>query len=300
MRKLKPAIQAMACMLFAGVSAPALADGARDWVNVPINMNFAYAYYAYSNSDTSFDTSLPVEGASVDAHMPIFRYARSLNVGGQIGGIQVVVPYAFVDVKLDGTSRGISHSGFGDIQAAFIANFIGAPALTMQEFATWVPRSYLTGSIWVTAPTGSYDSDRAVNIGKNRWAFKPQLSYGVPVGVGGLVSVNGNAQFFTTNGNGWLDRTLSQKSLWSLEGHYSQSLSRAFWLSADAYYAVGGETRVNHVDQGNGQSTLKLGLSGSLNVTPVNAISFQFTNSVAKRDHTLDSTSFSINFSHAW
>ena len=300
MLKMNHGIRLAATAFAVAAASPALADGARDWVNAPVNTNFVYAYYAYSNTDPTLDAALPLEGVSVDVHMPILRYARTMSIGGNIGGVQVVVPYAFANTQLDGTSRSVSRNGFGDIQAAFIANIFGAPALTMREFATFVPKPYLTGSIWVTAPTGAYDSERAINIGKNRWGFKPQLSYGAPVGKGGLVSVNGNVQFFTANDNGWLDRRLEQKSLWSLEAHYSQNLSRAFWLSADAFYAAGGETRVNGLGQDNAQSTLRLGGSASLNVTPVNALSLQIATSVAKRDYTPDNTSVSLSFSHLW
>ncbi|MCG2839569.1 transporter [Sandaracinobacter sp. RS1-74] len=300
MPKLQPALMMAAGLALAATATPAMADGARDWINAPKNMNFLYGYYAYSNSDTSFDQALPISGASVDVHMPILRYARSLSIAGQTGGFQVVVPFAFVSAEIDGTRARTSRNGLGDIQASFIANFFGAPALDIREFATWKPEPFLTGSFWVTAPTGSYDSDRAVNIGKNRWAFKPQLSYGMPVGTGGLFSANANAQFFTDNKDGARDRVLAQKPLWTLEGHFSQNLSPSFWLSADAFYHNGGETKVNGLDQENAQSTLRLGGSGSFNITPVNAVSVALSTSVAKRDHTPKNTGLSVSISHAW
>lgn len=73
--KFAAALIAMAPML-------AKADGARDWLNAPINMNFLYAYYTYSNSETSINSNLPVDGAEVSAHVPILRYARTFDLGG--------------------------------------------------------------------------------------------------------------------------------------------------------------------------------------------------------------------------
>ena len=81
----------------------AKADGARDWLSAPIDMNFLYAYYTYSNSETSINSNLPVDGAEVSAHVPILRYARTFDMGGRVGGIQFVVPYAFIDAELAGT-----------------------------------------------------------------------------------------------------------------------------------------------------------------------------------------------------
>lgn len=300
MQNLKRLFSATIASAAAFLPAPALADGARDWVNVPIDMNFLYAYYAYSNTDTSFDPSLPVTGASVDVNMGILRYARTLDIGGRAGGIQVVIPYAFVDATLDGTRLNLSRNGIGDIQFIFAANMMGAPALTMREFATWKPGAYLTASMAVTAPTGSYDADRFVNIGKNRWVFKPQLSWGMPVGVGGVLAVNANVQVFTNNNDAAYSRKLQQDPLWGVEGHFSQNLSRSFWLSADAFYSIGGATSVNGEWQDNGQSTLRIGASGSYNLTPVDAISLTFNSIVAKRDHTPGGQAVSINFSHGW
>ncbi len=278
----------------------AMADGARDWLSVPVDMNFIYVYYTYNKGNSSIDTSLPVTGASVDASVPILRYARSFDLAGQVGGVQLVVPYAFTEFSLDGTRIERSVDGIGDIQTILIANLFGAPALSKEAFAQWTPETYLTASVAVTAPTGKYDRDRLVNIGKNRWAFKPQLSYGIPLQPGQWLAINGNVEFYTANDAYLGALTLDQNPLMTVEAHYSRNLTRALWLSADAYYSYGGETSINSVDQGNTQSTLKLGLSGSLNLTPADAIAVSAVHSVWKRDETPETFTFAINYNHAW
>lgn len=67
-------------------TSPALADGARDWQNLPVDTNILFAYYTYSNTEATVDLSLPVEGVSVDAHVPILRYARTFGIAGKIAG----------------------------------------------------------------------------------------------------------------------------------------------------------------------------------------------------------------------
>jgi hypothetical protein len=58
----------------------------------------------------------------------------------------------------------------------------------------------------------------------------------------------------------WLrTQTLSQNPIFRAEEHVSQNLTDALWLSADAYYNVGGETRIDGVAQGNMANTLKIG-----------------------------------------
>src|SRR5262249_36215123 len=134
-------------------AAPALADGARDWQNLPIDTNILFAYYTYSNTEASLDLSLPVEGVSVDAHVPILRYARTFGIAGKTAGVQLIAPYGFVSARLDGTRLRTSSNGLGDVNAIFLMNIAGAPALTKREFVQWKPEFYLTGAIGVTAPT---------------------------------------------------------------------------------------------------------------------------------------------------
>ncbi|WP_198174156.1 transporter [Mesorhizobium xinjiangense] len=278
----------------------ALADGARDWINVPVDMNFLYVYYTYSNAEASIDSNLPIDGASVHASVPILRYARSFDIGGRVGAIQLIAPYGFIDAQIDGTSVESSTDGVGDIQAILVASIYGAPALSQEEFAHWKPEQYLTASLAITAPTGRYDPDKILNVGKNRWAFKPQLSWGQPYNWGALLAVNANVQLFTYNDEYHGSSVLEQDPLFSIEAHYSQNLTRALWLSADAFYSYGGETRIDDTEQDNVQNTLRLGVSGSFNFTPVDAIAVSFNSTVAKRDSTPSAQTFSINYNHAW
>jgi hypothetical protein len=52
---------------------------------------------------------------------------------------------------------------------------------------------------------------------------------------------------------------LTQRPLVVLEGHASRNITSRIWLSADAYYNVGGETSVDAMSQGNAADTLRLG-----------------------------------------
>lgn len=291
--------------LVAFLTAPALApaayaDGARDWMNLPVDTNLLFLYYTYSNSETEINSSLPVDGAEVSAQVPILRYARSFDLGGRIGGFQLVVPYAFIDAELTGTRLNRSIDGIGDITAIFISNIYGAPALSRQEFVNWTPGEYLTGAISITMPTGDYDAGRLINPGKNRWAFKPQLAWGTPIDPATWFTVNGAVEFYQDNDDYFGGRTLAQKPLLTVDAHYSRNLNRAVWLSADAIWTVGGETEIDGVDQGNEQNTLRLGISGSMNFSPTDAVGMSLTRTVARKDTTPAATAFQINYSKAW
>lgn len=158
---------ALAGALVAGLGAPAAhADGARDWMNLPVDTNLLFLYYTYSSSETSINSPLPVDGAKVSAQVPILRYARSFDLGGRAGGFQLLLPYASINAELTGTRVNRDINGIGDITAIFVANIYGAPALTRQEFAAWTPEQYLTGAVSLTMPTGDYDAERLINPGR--------------------------------------------------------------------------------------------------------------------------------------
>ena len=59
---------------------------------------------------------------------------------------------------------------------------------------------------------------------------------------------------------------LTQKPLFLAEGHASRNLLPTLWVSADAYYNVGGETSIDAVEQNNAANTLRLGAGIGLSI----------------------------------
>ncbi|WP_420008960.1 transporter [Xanthomonas sacchari] len=276
--------------------ADARADGARDWENVPVDTNLLFVYYTYARNEIAFDPALPVDGAQLESHLGIVRYARTFAVGSRIGGVQVLMPYGRVTGSIDGTRLRTSASGTGDATGIFLVNVFGAPALTAQEFRGWTPGAYLTASIAVTAPTGSYEPDSTLNLGKNRWSYKPQLAYGVPLGEGTLLAINGNVQLYGDADNPG-EAASEQKPLYGLDMHLSKDVGTRIWLSADANYAHGGRSGSGGVWKDNAQRTLKLGLSGNYAFSPRVGLSVSANRTVIRRDVTPAVTSLSVNCS---
>ncbi|MDQ8050848.1 transporter [Luteibacter sp.] len=285
----------------------AIADGARDWINLPIDTQLVYVYYNHIDSNTQLDTSLPVDGLEIKMDMGLVRYAYSFPVAGRTGGVQFLLPYTWGDAQFDASipqigGQRFKKDGTGDLVTVLAANLFGAPALTKQEFIHAPPETLLTAAVFITAPTGQYDRHDAVNFGGNRWVVKPQLSFNHPFG-NSMLSLNGNVAFYSKNdeyhqpdGNG----TLKQDPLGTLEAHYSYSFNRALWAAFDVVYSNGGETRINGVDQDNAQDTLKLGVSGSINFSPVDAVALSYLKTVDTPEGAADVEVFSINYNHAW
>src|SRR5436190_22375952 len=71
----------------------------RAYSNVPIGMNFALAGYTYVQGNILLDPSLPLKDAEISEHIAVVAYAKSLNLWGDSGKIDAIIPYAWASGK---------------------------------------------------------------------------------------------------------------------------------------------------------------------------------------------------------
>jgi hypothetical protein len=278
------------------------ADNARDWQNTPINLNMAFGYYNLIDTNTPIDTTLPIDGLSLNANLYIARFARSFALDGRNSAVQILQPYADVEASFDngqyfpGTKQ---NGGRGDTQLIFAHNFFGGPALTAQEFATWKPVTFLSGALTLITPTGDYDKKRIINIGANRWVTKPELAFGTPIGPTWL-EVNAYVSLFGKNDDYLGDNKLEQKPLYAVETHYSYTINRALWVGLDATYSTGGETKINGTDQDNKQENVLAGASMGFMLTPQFGGLVAYTDTVSERTGSPDVNTWTVRLQYVW
>ena len=66
----------------------------RTYVNTPVGINFIIAGYAYSEGGLSFPAAVPIDDAELKIDSGLLAYARSLDVLGKSGKIDVILPYS--------------------------------------------------------------------------------------------------------------------------------------------------------------------------------------------------------------
>ena len=277
-------------------------DNARDWQNVPTDLNMLFGYYNRIDSNTPIDTSLPIDGLSLNADLYILRYARSFGIAGRSSAIQILQPYADISASFDNARyfTGTKHNGGrGDTQVVLAHNFFGGPALTAEEFAKWTPETFLTGALTVTTPTGDYDKNRVINIGSNRWVFKPELGFGTPFGPTWL-EINTMVSLFGDNDDYQGSSKLEQKALYAIEGHYSYEFNRALWASLDATYTRGGETKIDGDWQDNKQESTLVGASMGFMLSPQLGGLLAYTDTVAERKGSPDIATWTVRLQYVW
>ena len=142
-------------------------------------MNFVVAGYAYSAGGVLFDPAVPLDNANIKIHGTVLAYARSIKVGHMSGKVDMILPYAWLSGTADFQGQPVSRevSGLGDPRVRMSVNFIGAPALPFSGFKDYKQDLVVGASLQIYLPVGQYDPDKLVNIGTNRFSFKPELGY---------------------------------------------------------------------------------------------------------------------------
>ncbi len=208
-----------------GVLSTARGAGAQDlepraYSAAPIGTNFLIAGYSRTTGSVSTDPSLPITGVRASLDTSTFAYARTFDLAGHAASVAVLLPYVVGDFsgQVQEQSREVSRSGPGDLRLRFASNLLGGPALTPAEFAQREPATILGASITIVAPTGEYDPARLVNIGTNRWAFKPEIGLSQPLG-NWFADAAAGVWLYTENTDFFGGNVRSQEPLWTFQVH---------------------------------------------------------------------------------
>jgi hypothetical protein len=256
-----------ACLLFNFYTLQSIAQELepRALTNVPVGMNFAMVGYGFAQGNTLLDPAVPIEDLSGRVHTIIGAYIRSVNFFGLSGKFDVVAPYAVGnwDGKLNGIDSSTSRSGMGDLRFRISFNFLGAPALKKSEFADYKPENISGLSLQVIAPTGQYYPDKIVNIGSNRWVFRPQWGFARNINKWTLETYI-STWIFTRNADFYGGNELTQNNLYAIKLHAIRSLNKGMWMAINTGYAIGGRTSVNGEELDTRISTFRLGFVYSM------------------------------------
>lgn len=268
---------------------------------MPVGANFLLMDVGRSTGGVAVDPSLPIENSSATVYTETIAYSRALNAWGQSGILNLVLPYAQVSAsgEIAGQPRSRSISGPGDPALRVAMNLYGAPALSRSEFAAYQQRTIVGTSLLVTAPLGQYDSSKVVNIGTNRWSFKPEVGVSVASGEHWTFESIAGATFFTDNDNFFNGRTRTQKPLYALQGHAIYNVDRSFWFAADGTYYQGGRTTLNGKLDNDLQQNTRWGLTVSKAVDMHNSIKLNYSNGLTARAGT-DFQTIRLAWQYAW
>jgi hypothetical protein len=293
-------LTAMLALLLPTACAQAEDIEPRSYTNAPVGVNFLILAYAHSEGGVAFDPSVPLQNANLEVDMEALGYARVLDVGGRSAKFDVILPYASLEGTADYAGKPVARkvSGPGDPRLRFSMNFLGAPALSMEEFAAYRQDLIFGGSVQVSLPLGQYDRDKLVNIGTNRWSVKPEL--GVSKAWGPMtLELAAAATFFGDNDDFFGGKRREQEPIHSLQGHLVYSFPSGIWGALTATYVTGGRTTLDGVKGNDLQENTRLGATLALPVDRRNSIKLYASTGVQTRTGS-DFDTLGIAWQHRW
>jgi len=290
-----------ACALMAGSSTARAQDiEPRSYSNAPVGVNFLIAGYVYTEGGLAFDSALPVKDPDLKTSSAVLAYARVIDVWGMSGKIDAIVPYTWLSgtAKLDGETIEREVNGPSDPRLRLSVNLYGAPALTLKDFADYRQDLIIGASLQVSAPLGQYDDTRLVNIGTNRWSFKPEVGVSKSVGPW-TMEVAAAATLYTDNDDFNGGKTRSQDPIYSLQGHAIYSFGSGIWASIDGNYFTGGRTTLNGTLNNDLQQNWRVGGTLAFPVDALNSIKLYASSGVSARTGN-DFDLLGIAWQHRW
>lgn len=232
----------------------------------PVGAAFLVVGLARSTGGVVFDPTLPFRDVEAKINGVALGTGYTFGLFGKLGLASAVVPYSWGDVSglVGEEARAITRSGLADSRFKLSVNLVGNPAMRAREFAK-APRKTIVGtSLTVVAPSGQYDDGKLINLGTNRWAFKPEVGVAMPLGRWDLDAYLG-VWLFSANPSfypGGLTRT--QDRVLALQGHVSYTFRPRLWVAFDGTWYEGGEAQVEGGAPTGGVNNSRLGLTLSL------------------------------------
>jgi hypothetical protein len=295
------ALGALLSLLVSAASGAAAQElNPRAYAPMPTGANIVMLSYGRSSGGVLFDPSLPVEDVHAVIHASALLYGHSFGLLGRSANAIVALPYAWgsMDGLLSGEYLQITRSGLADLRGQLTVNLIGGPALAPREFATQRPTTILGVSVAVAAPTGQYDPAKLVNIGSNRWSFKPEVGFSRTKGRWYL-ELYGGAWVFGTNRNYYGGGVREQDPIGTFQAHVSYTFKPRLWLAGDATFYTGGRTTVNGTAKADLQKNSRLGAALALPVGKRSALKVSWATGFTTRIGA-DFDSFGVAFQTVW
>ena len=259
----------------------------RAYSNTPVGLNFLIAGYIYSQGKLAFDPSLAAADAAFQSNAGVLAYVRSFDLFGQSAKFDVIVPYS--EFSAHGTVADLPReremNGFADPRFRVSVNLFGAPALSLKEFANYKQDLIVGVSLQVSAPLGQYDDSKLLNLGSNRWSFRPELGVSKAWGQW-TYEIVPSVTFFSENPDFFNGRRFAQAPLYLVRSSLIRNFDSGAWVSLDGTYFKGLRTKVNGVPGDNEQENVRAGFTVGLPVDRQNSIKFNASTGIYSRTGT--------------
>jgi hypothetical protein len=248
----------------------------RAYLVTPLRANAITVGNIFNDGELLFEGTVPITGATGRLNMPNLTLTHSLSVLGRSANVAASLAYGVGHFKGTVAEAEIDayRSGLFDSVFRLSVNLKGAPAMAVPEFVKWRQKLLIGASLKVVAPTGQYDPTKLVNLGANRWAFKPEIGLSRRWGsfildaYAAVWLFTENPEFFSRNQYFPGVQSQTQDPIYAFETHLSYDFRQRLWVSLDANFWNGGRTSLNGVENpATQQKSSRIGVTASFPLT---------------------------------
>ncbi len=231
----------------------------------PVGTTFLVIAASRSAGDVLTDPTLPLEDVEAEAGVLALGAGHVVGMAGRQLQLLGVFPVTWAEAsgQVGEGRRTASRRGLADPRFKASMILAGSPALSPAEFAKAPQRTIVGVSITIGPPLGQYDRTKLVNLGANRWSFKPELGVSRRIerwtveGYAGVWLFTTNEQFYTGSS------ARRQDPILSLQGHLSYTFANRSWIAFNGTWYTGGRTNIDGVDKLDLQRSTRLGATFS-------------------------------------
>lgn len=247
-------------------------------------------YYKGAETDALFAEGNKILGdAHIRADAMVLRYAHYQKIRGYlVAAPQFILPFGKYTSSGNLDNLG-GAEGVGDLR-------IPAPIFLLND--TEHRRTFVLNPI-LHVPIGSYDNDRALNLGENRWVYELQIGgttriakkWNFEIATG--IEVFGNNTDFGPNSD-----TLEQDPRYKTQIYLNYYANPTLRFALGASHKSGGESRISGVRQNDELSTTRFIVNAAKNITPTDQLLISISRETSVRNGLRDNGRVILRWLH--
>ena len=277
----------------------------RRWGHLPMGANFAGAAYSYTEADIFFDPILRLDDVEMEGHTWAARYIRTFELlerSARVDFVQAIQRGRWTGL-VNGVPAATKRTGLSDSIVRFAINLYGGPPLEGKEFAAHRAKTEVEtivgAALAVHLPTGEYMDDRLINLGTNRFTFRPQLGIVHNRGPWSM-EVTGAAWVYTDNDKFFNGNKLENDPLYTIQAHLIYNLRPGLWGAASVAYGYGAESSLNGEAQGDRRGNLVWALGLGYPITQRFGVNIRYVGTRSQESVGQDSDQVVVSLAVSW
>ncbi|MBR8224746.1 transporter [Burkholderia ambifaria] len=259
-----------------------------DYEQYPVGATIGVLYYNYSATNAYYANGSKTSNFDLQSNIGIARLLHVFQLTDRLTiDPQVLLPFGHV-------------SGFGNASALGSTTGVGDVILTAPlKFRLNEAKDVIAATVYLYAPTGSYDQNRGLNLGANRWSLDFQAAYVKHFSAQWALDLVGDAIWYGNNTSyGASGATLHQRMSYSAQAmvRYMPDPGTSLGLGITQFW--GGETRVDGVDGHDALRTTRMRLTASKFVTKADQVQVQLGTDLSVRNGPKNSVLVGLRYAH--